>query len=103
MSYEIDSRMGGTMESEKQYEAVRQTIASQFMDELESVRLLAAKVSEETSERLASVMLAPSMYEPEVEKCAEAWPPLFNDARSKVDDIEASLRRIDTFLRAAEL
>jgi len=89
------------METEKQ--EVRQTVAAQFMDELEGVRLLAAKVSEEAAERLASVMLEPSLADPGVEKCAEAWPPLFNNARSKVDDIEASLRRISTFLHAAEL
>jgi len=84
-------------------EQVRQTIAAQFMDELEGVRLLAAKVSEEAAERLASVMMEPALAEPQLTKTAEAWPPLFNDARNKVDDIEASLRRISTFLRAAEL
>ena len=69
-----------------------------------TVRLLAEKVSEEASERLASVMLEPKLAaDPGVEKCAEAWPQLFNDARSKVDDIEASLRRISTFLHATEL
>jgi len=97
--------MGGTveLESEKQYAEVRQTIASQFMDELEAVRLFAAKVCEEASERLASVMMEPSNSGPVAEKISERWPPLFNEGRSKVDDIDASLRSIAAFLRATEL